>query len=151
MNRCVNGLRSSFRHSDGRSLDRRYRSGAGMLGKQVSLRRREIRTESVFPLVPDGFASLPRDVRAAHDPLGHLQDGQKLHEQANMSFHRSLRAVRPILTGIEISTDDVRSLKTGGVLHPHALHLVLGQRASRDLELGGAITWSDLQLGQKVE
>jgi pseudaminic acid synthase len=124
--------------------------GACMIEKHVTLRRSDGGPDAAFSLEPDELASLVRDVREAHDLLGSVRFGPTHREQGSIAFRRSLRAVRPIAAGTVISADDVRSVRPAGGLQPDDLHLVLGQRASRDLEPGDPITWQDLVAGDDV-
>lgn len=122
-----------------------------MVEKHVSLRRNDGGPGAAFSLEPDELASLVRDVRQARDLLGSVRFGPTRREQGSIAFRRSLRAVRPIAAGTVISAEDVRSVRPDGGLHPDDVDLVLGQKASRDLEPGDPIAWSDLQLDQTGE
>jgi sialic acid synthase SpsE len=122
-----------------------------MIEEHVTLRRSDGGPDAAFSLEPDELASLVRDVREAHDLLGSVRFGPTHREQGSIAFRRSLRAVRPIAAGTVIGADDVRSVRPAGGLRPDDLDLVLGQKASRNLEPGDPIAWSDLQLDQTGE
>jgi sialic acid synthase SpsE len=120
------------------------------VGKYVALQRSDGGPDAAFSLEADELASVVRAVREANDLLGYVRFAPTHIEHASIAFRRSLRAVRPIAAGTVIGVDDGRSVRPAGGLHPDDLHLVFGQKASRDLEPGDPITWSALIAGDDV-
>jgi pseudaminic acid synthase len=120
--------------------------GATVIEKHVTLRRSDGGPDAAFSLEPDELAALVNDVREAHAALGSVRFGPSEREQASIVFRRSLRAVRPIAAGEELTHDNVRSVRPAGGLTPDHIVDVVGRSARVAIEVGEPITWQVVDL-----
>ena len=120
--------------------------GATVIEKHVTLRRSDGGPDAAFSLEPHELAELVRATHEATDVLGTPRFGPTTREEASIAFRRSLRAVKPIAAGEPITTDNVRSVRPAGGLPPGELPAIIGLRATRQLELGEPVTFTDLEL-----
>jgi N-acetylneuraminate synthase len=103
--------------------------GAAIIEKHVTLARADGGPDAAFSLEPPELAALVSGVRTAHAALGRADYGRAPSEQANMSFRRSLYAVKDIAAGEPLTEKNVRSIRPGYGLAPKHLPDVLGRRA----------------------
>lgn len=119
--------------------------GACIIEKHVTLARSDGGPDAAFSLEPQELAELVRSVREAHSTLGYTRFGPSNREEASRAFRRSLRAVRPIKAGEQLTADSVRSVRPAGGLLPGELESVLGRTVDHDLEPGDPIIWDILR------
>jgi pseudaminic acid synthase len=104
--------------------------GACLIEKHVTLARSDGGPDAGFSLEPDELARLVEGVRTAHAALGSADYGFADSEQANVTFRRSLYAVRDIAAGEPLTEANVRSIRPGHGLPPKRLPDILGRRAA---------------------
>jgi len=119
--------------------------GACLVEKHLTLRRADGGPDAAFSAEPDELAEMIKAVRQAYASLGQERFGPTPRENASRALRRSLRAVRSIAAGEELTEDAVRSVRPSGGLAPDELGEVLGRIADRDLERGDPITWDVLR------
>jgi len=119
--------------------------GACIIEKHLTLRRSDGGPDAEFSAEPAEFAELVRSVREAHAALGTVRFGPSAREMASVAYRRSLRAIRTVEAGELISPDNVRSVRPAGGLPPDELDTIVGMRATRRLEQGAPVTWSDVK------
>jgi N-acetylneuraminate synthase len=110
--------------------------GAAIIEKHVTLARADGGPDAAFSLEPDELAALVSGVRTAHAALGRADYGRAPSEQANMSFRRSLYAVKDIAGGELLTDKNVRSIRPGYGLAPKHLPDLLGRRARTAIARG---------------
>jgi N-acetylneuraminate synthase len=110
--------------------------GAAIIEKHVTLTRADGGPDAAFSLEPPELAALVSGVRTAHAALGRADYGRAPSEQANMSFRRSLYAVKDIAAGEPLTEKNVRSIRPGYGLAPKHLPDVLGRRARSAIARG---------------
>ena len=118
--------------------------GACLVEKHLTLRRADGGPDAAFWPNPTSWRRWSRPfARRTHRSAkrGSAQPG----ENASRALRRSLRAVRSIAAGEELTEDAVRSVRPSGGLAPDDLGEVLGRIADRDLERGDPITWDALR------
>jgi len=118
--------------------------GAVLVEKHLTLRRADGGPDAAFSLEPDELSEFVSSVREVHSTLGSVRFGPSKREEASVALRRSLRAVKPIAQGDQISTENVRSVRPAGGLAPDLIETVLGMVACSDLEQGDPLVWSDL-------
>jgi pseudaminic acid synthase len=119
--------------------------GASLIEKHLTLDRSDGGPDAAFSAEPQELASLVTATREAHAALGSVRFGPTEGEVASRKFRRSLRAQRPIAMGEPFTNDNVRSMRPAGGLAPVEIDRVLRAVATRQLDAGDPILWTDLQ------
>ncbi len=118
--------------------------GAAIVEKHFTLSRAKPGPDSAFSLEPHEFKDMVAAIRTAEQALGEARYGASEREAASRVFRRSLFVVADVAAGEELGEHNVRSIRPGYGLPPRELPRVLGRRATRDLERGKPLEWSDL-------
>jgi pseudaminic acid synthase len=116
--------------------------GATIIEKHLTLSRSAPGPDSAFSLEPHELKAMVEAVRIVHDALGEVSYALGAEEARSRAFRRSLYVVRDIRAGEPLSEENVRSIRPDGGLLPMYLPVVLGRRASRDLERGTPLDWT---------
>jgi N-acetylneuraminate synthase len=116
--------------------------GACMIEKHITMSRSRPGPDSAFSLEPDEFATLVREVRAAHAALGAVRYGPATDERASLAFRRSIFAVADIAEGELFTPENVRVIRPARGLPPSSLPQVLGARAASDISRGTPLRWN---------
>lgn len=122
--------------------------GACIIEKHLTLLRSDGGPDAAFSAEPSEFADLVGSVRDAHAALGSVRFGPSDREKASIAYRRSLRAVRTVAAGELISLENVRSVRPAGGLAPEEMDVIVGMRATRRLEQGAPVTWSDVRTAE---
>jgi N-acetylneuraminate synthase len=93
-------------------------------------------------LEPHEFKAMVEAVRTAREALGEVSYALGTEEARNRVFRRSLYVVHQTRAGEILTEEHVRSIRPDGGLPPRYLPIVLGRRASRDLERGTPLDWT---------
>jgi pseudaminic acid synthase len=115
--------------------------GACVIEKHFTLRRADGGPDAAFSLEPPEFAALVRDCKTAWESLGEVHEGYQRAAEANLTFRRSIYAVRDIAPGAELTVDNVRSIRPGHGLEPKHLLKILGRHARRAIVRGTPLSW----------
>jgi pseudaminic acid synthase len=118
--------------------------GACIIEKHVTLDRSDGGPDAAFSVEPSELASLVQATRDAHAALGTVRFGPSQRELASLKFRRSLRALQTIAIGEAFTEHNVRSMRPAGGLAPDDIARVLGVVATRQIEAGDPILWTDL-------
>lgn len=110
--------------------------GATIIEKHITLARADGGPDASFSLEPQELAALVRGVRTAYAALGRADYGRAPSEQGNMTFRRSLYAVKDIPAGDALTNENVRSIRPGYGLAPKHLPDLLGRRARAAISRG---------------
>jgi N-acetylneuraminate synthase len=119
--------------------------GAAIIEKHFTLARADGGPDAAFSLEPDELAALVKGVLIAHSALGRADYGRAGSEQPNMTFRRSLYAVKDIAAGEELTGENVRSIRPGYGLAPKHLPEILGRRAARAISRGTPMSFDILE------
>ncbi len=120
--------------------------GACLVEKHLTLRRADGGPDAAFWAEPDELAEMVEAVRQAYASLGQRRQLGPTHgKNASRALRRSLRAVRSIAAGEELTEDAVRSVRPSGGLAPDDLGEVLGRIATATWKSGNPITWDVLR------
>jgi pseudaminic acid synthase len=118
--------------------------GAAIIEKHFTLARADGGPDAAFSLEPSEFKQLVRDCKDAWTALGQVDYSRQEAERGNVIFRRSLYVVQPIGSGEPFTGDNIRSIRPGFGLPPKYLPTILGKSATRALNRGDALTWSDV-------
>ena len=116
--------------------------GAAFIEKHFTLSRADGGPDAAFSAEPKELAELCVSSRVAWQARGDGRVDRSASEAENAGLRRSLYVVRDIDEGHVLTTEDVRSIRPGGGLHPRHLPEVLGRPARRALERGTPLDWS---------
>lgn len=115
--------------------------GASVIEKHLTIARSDGGVDSSFSLEPVEFAMMARSVRETEEALGEAALGAGLAESGNVSFRRSIFAVRDIAPGQPLTRENIRVIRPGHGLAPQHLPRVLGRRARIAIERGTPLAW----------
>ena len=123
--------------------------GACVIEKHFTLRRADGGVDSAFSLEPEELKLLVEETTRAQQALGTVQLCVQASEEKSRIFKRSIYVARPVAAGEELTADNLRIIRPGDGLLPRHWDVVLGRRATRDLQPGTPLTW-DALLGEPV-
>lgn len=118
--------------------------GATVIEKHFTLSRADGGVDSAFSMEPQEMANLVVETERAQQGLGCVRYGPTPSEKGSMVFRRSLYAVEDIEAGELLTEKNVRSIRPGFGLEPHALKTILGKRANRTIPRGTPIAWEQI-------
>ncbi len=119
--------------------------GASVIEKHVTLSRNDPGPDAAFSLEPIELASLCKKTKIAWEALGKAGYEIKDTEKSNLQFRRSLYACKKIHKGENFTAQNIRSVRPGFGLAPKHYEVVLGAKASQNIEPGTALTWGMLR------
>ena len=119
--------------------------GASFIEKHFTLSRADGGVDSAFSLEPHELAELVKAARIAKAAVGQPTFGSTNSEAGVLRNRRSLYVVRNIAKGEVLSLDNIRSIRPANGIKPKFLDVVLGRRASRDLEFGEPLNFNMIE------
>ena len=120
--------------------------GARVIEKHFILDKSIKSEDSAFSLDFAEFKELVSKIREAEKALG--SENLKLNEKAlkNRTFARSLYASKDIKKGEIFTSENVKSVRPSLGLHPSFYPIILGKKATRDIEFGTALKEEDFNV-----
>lgn len=118
--------------------------GASMIEKHLTLSRAEGGPESGFALEPHEYSQLVQTVRQAQMAVGKVHFGPAEGDASSMQFRRSLYVAKDIAQGEMFTSENVRSVRPSGGLHPRHYDSVVGKFASMNLKKGTPLDWNHI-------
>ena len=115
--------------------------GACVIEKHFTLSRADGGPDADFSLEPEEFSRLVIDSKRAWRSLGRVGYDLKGAERGSVQFRRSLYVVKDVEEGVELSADNIRSIRPGFGLEPKYIDDVLGAKARRKLKRGEPLKW----------
>lgn len=119
--------------------------GAAIIEKHITLAREDGGPDAAFSLEPAELKGVVDGARTAHLALGKADYGHTKSETPNLSFRRSLYAVKDIAKGEVLTAQNIRSIRPGYGLPPKHFDEVIGTKAKRELKRGTALSWDLLE------
>jgi len=116
--------------------------GATVIEKHVTLSRSDGGVDSMFSLEPHELRLLVAESKTAHAAMGTTYIGPTTAELESLKFRRSIYAVQKISLGEPFTEENIRAIRPGGGLSPKNLAVILGRKASKDIERGTPIHWA---------
>jgi pseudaminic acid synthase len=110
--------------------------GAKVIEKHFILDRKIGGPDSHFSLNEEEFTQMVRAVRTAEKMLGRVDYSLNDKKKLSREFSRSLFIAEDVRKGEVFTEKNVRSVRPGFGLHPSQINMVLGKRASRDVQKG---------------
>ena len=118
--------------------------GACVVEKHFCLSRAIKNPDSEFSMEPEEFAEMVRNIRDSAQIRGRVSYKPTEKEMEEMSFRRSLYAVKNINVGEKITSENIRSIRPAGGLRPVCADSIYGKKARRDIAYGSPISWEDI-------
>ena len=114
--------------------------GASAIEKHFKLDEQACGPDASFSILPDQLKSLCVDCESAFEAIKSNQLRREPSELINKRFRRSLYFVNALSKGNIISKDDIRRVRPGFGLEPKYFDWVVGQKVSKDVDFGDAVT-----------
>jgi pseudaminic acid synthase len=105
--------------------------GAAIVEKHITSDRRGGGLDDSFSLEPSDLEQLCREAASTWDALGRVDYGLKSSEVGNIKFRRSLYFVRDVASGVEVTSDDIRSVRPGYGAAPKLYTSIIGRRVKK--------------------
>jgi pseudaminic acid synthase len=115
--------------------------GACIIEKHFTLSRSIPGPDSAFSLEPHELEEMIKSIRIVEKALGTISYAPSAQEEKMRVYRRSLFVVNDMKTGERFTQTSVRSIRPGYGLHPKYLDIILGRKASRDIERGTPVSW----------
>ena len=115
--------------------------GASVIEKHVTLSRSDQGPDSAFSLEPEELFHLKESSIDIWKSIGEINYDLKGQEKQNITFRRSIYAVKDIRMGEIISDENIRRIRPGFGLAPKHYEEILGRKAKDDIEAGTPISW----------
>lgn len=115
--------------------------GARVIEKHFVLDRQAGGVDAAFSLEPQEFKLLVDECNRAFDALGNPIFGGTKNEQKSKQFRRSIYVSNAIKQGDTFTQQNIRVVRPGYGLAPKYYEDILGKTASRDMEIGTALSW----------
>lgn len=117
--------------------------GAAVIEKHICLARSDGGPDAGFSLEPHELGEQISAMRATESALaGGVCFGPGQSDAGNVIFRKSLIAVRDIVAGATVVSEDVRSLRPGHGIPPFYLPQVIGRRAACHIARGTPMAWN---------
>lgn len=114
--------------------------GASAIEKHFKLDEQDCGPDASFSILPDQLKSLCVDCESAFEAIKSDQLRRAPSELINKRFRRSLYFVNALSESDVISKDDIRRVRPGFGLEPKYFDWVVGQKVSKDVNFGDAVT-----------
>ena len=114
--------------------------GACIIEKHVTLNRDGGGPDDSFSLEPEELAQLCRDSKTAWSARGKVNYERTESEQGNVTFRRSLYAVKDINIGEKFTSENIKSIRPGFGLPPKFYNEIIGKKAKETILRGTALT-----------
>jgi len=114
--------------------------GASAIEKHFKLDEQDCGPDGSFSILPDQLRDLCVDCESAFEAIKSNQLKRESSELINKKFRRSLYFVNALSKGEIISKDDIRRVRPGFGLEPKYFDWVVGQKVSKDVGFGDAVT-----------
>jgi pseudaminic acid synthase len=120
--------------------------GASIIEKHFTLDRNGGGPDDTFSILPSGLKQLCESVSTAWLALGSVNYSQKLSEQENIKFRRSLYFVRDMLKGEIITNDCIKSVRPGYGLPPKYYDEILGKTVTKDVNKNSPVSLDSIEM-----
>ena len=119
--------------------------GASIIEKHIIASRSAGGPDAEFSCEPAELTKLIQQANDAWSAMGTVRFGPSARETSSIAYRRSIRASLDIRAGEVITETNVRSMRPAGGLLPIYIKDLIGKRVVKDLQVGAAITWDDVE------
>lgn len=121
--------------------------GARVFEKHLTMARSDGGPDALFSSEPDELSTYVESINDAISSWGSVRFGPSEHEKSSLAFRPSLRAVRDIVAGEKITSENVQSVRPSGGLPPDAFSTIENWKTLRNISSGDPIALEDLSSG----
>ena len=114
--------------------------GAEVIEKHFCLSRSINNPDAAFSMEPAEFKAMVNEIRTAEKAIGIVSYECSEKEKSNMTFRRSLFAVKNIRAGEPLTEENVRSIRPSNGMKPNQYYKVIGKKANCDIQYGMPLT-----------
>lgn len=118
--------------------------GAVVIEKHFTLRRADGGVDSAFSMEPEELKALVVETERAWLSLGKVSYDLTEKEKKSLEFKRSIYVSSPITKGEVFSEANIKVIRPAKGLHPRYFEVILGKKASRDLQVGHPLESGDV-------
>ncbi|HLD46098.1 MAG TPA: N-acetylneuraminate synthase family protein, partial [bacterium] len=119
--------------------------GASVIEKHIKLNNSEETVDSFFSLTVAEFKTMAGEIRNAEKAIGRVNYDLTKGALLNKHGRRSLYVSAPIKKGQIFSADNIKSVRPGYGLEPKYKPIVLGRKATKDLDIGDRLSWDVIE------
>ena len=116
--------------------------GATVIEKHFTLNRLDGGVDSQFSLEPREMTQLVIEANRAYQAMGSISYGVSEQEQESIQFRRSLYISKAVKAGEILTKENVRAIRPGFGLAVKYYDIIIGRRASEDLQEGTPLSWN---------
>ena len=120
--------------------------GASIIEKHFTLSRSDPGPDSAFSMEPAELKAMVDAIRMTEAALGGIHYEPTPAEAESRRFRRSLFVTAEVRAGDVFNSDNLRSIRPAGGLHPRHLPEIYGHKAARDIPAG-----TPMELGMVVK
>lgn len=119
--------------------------GASVIEKHIKLDHSEETVDSFFSLTITEFTTMVNEIRNAEKAIGRVDYDLTQGALKNKHGRRSLYVSAPIKKGQIFSAENIKSVRPGYGLEPKYKPIVLGRKATKDLDIGDRLSWDVIE------
>lgn len=119
--------------------------GASVIEKHIKLDNNDETVDSFFSLTIAEFQTMVREIRNAEKAIGRVEYDLTPGALLNKHGRRSLYVSAPIKKGQSFSAHNIKSVRPGYGLEPKYKPIVLGRKATKDLDIGDRLSWDVIE------
>ena len=114
---------------------------ASIIEKHLILTKKDGGPDAAFSLGEDEFTEMVRAVRNSEAAMGKPSYGIGTKESENIIFRKSLFVTEDIKKGERFTSLNIRSIRPNHGLAPKYMDIILGKRATRNIEKATPLNW----------
>ena len=119
--------------------------GAKVIEKHIKLDDGEETVDSFFSLTTQEFQNMIEEIRRVEKAVGTVQYDLTPEAAKNKNGRRSLYISAPVKKGETFTENNIKSVRPGFGLPPKDKRLVLGRKATCDLDIGDRLSWDIIE------
>ncbi|MFH2001415.1 MAG: N-acetylneuraminate synthase family protein, partial [Planctomycetota bacterium] len=124
-------------------------AGASIIEKHFTLHREDNSFDARFSLEENEWKKMVDRIREVEEVLGGIQYGPVNSAEAyNRRFRRSLFVARDIKRGDVFTEENIRDIRPADGLETKYYEVILGRRATENVERGTPLSWSLVEGGK---
>lgn len=119
--------------------------GATVIEKHIKLDDGEETVDSFFSLTTSEFQNMIAEIRRAEVAVGCVRYDLTPEAAKNKNGRRSLYVSAAVKKGAVFTEDNIKSVRPGFGLEPKHKQIVLGRKATQDLDIGDRLSWDVIE------
>ena len=119
--------------------------GAKIIEKHFILNKNISSPDNSFSLDPSEFRAMVLGIRDAEKLLGKISYELTQKTEKTKYFSRSLFSTKAIKKGEVFSKENIKSVRPNIGLHTKHYEIILGKKASKDIDFAEPLSWNDIE------